>query len=80
MEKDVYTLTYPATEHNQRYRWLLQQAKITQQDSFEYNDENITIKVQIDEVTYQRYLKHFEKDKFQSQESKQGWKKPSKSR
>lgn len=29
MDKNIYTLSYPSVEHNERYSWLIKNAKIS---------------------------------------------------
>jgi len=59
------TLEYPCHEHNKRYSWLLKHGNISTQEDFEYIDDIIRIKILLDDVTYQRYLKTFEPKQFQ---------------
>ena len=59
MNKQMYRLTYPCTEHNQRLSWLLKHAAINSQQDFQYEGDFITIKVLLDDVIYHKYLKHF---------------------
>lgn len=51
---------------NKRISWLYKHASITQEEDFEYDGEFISVKVLLDEVTYQRYLKEFERELFES--------------
>jgi len=66
MGKKHYRLEYPCDQHNKRISWLYKHAGITQEEDFDYDGEFISVKVLLDEVTYQRYLKEFERELFES--------------
>lgn len=65
MGKKFYHLEYPCEEHHRRLSWLYKHASITQEEDFEYQGDIISIKVLLDEITYQQYLKVFEPQEFQ---------------
>ena len=65
MGKKLYDLEFPCEEHHKRLSWLYKHASITQEEGFEYQGDSISIKVLLDEVTYQQYLKVFEPQEFQ---------------
>jgi hypothetical protein len=66
MGKRPITLKYPYNKHNKITKWLFEHANITSVDDMEYDDSGmITLRVPIDDVTYQKYLKAFENDKFE---------------
>lgn len=65
MGKKFYHLEYPCEEHHKRLSWLYKHASITQEEDFEYHGDSISIKVLLDEVTHQQYLKVFEPHEFE---------------
>jgi len=72
MGKKYYRLEYPYDEHNKRLSWLYKHASITQDEDFEYQGDFISVKILLDEVTYQRYLKEFEREIFDSSAARSG--------
>ena len=70
MGKKMYRIEYPGVEHNRRISWLNKHASITQDCEFEYNGDMITISVLIDDVTYKRFLKEFERESFMQEQNK----------
>ena len=64
MGKKMYRIEYPGFDHTKRISWLNKYASISKDCEFEYIDDKIAISVLIDEVTYKRYLKEFERDSF----------------
>jgi len=72
MGKKYYRLEYPYDQHNKRISWLYKHSSITQEEDFEYEGDVISVKVLLDEVTYQRYLKEFEREIFDSSAARSG--------
>jgi hypothetical protein len=65
MGKRDIEIKYKYSEHNKVTKWLFEHANITSIDNMDYTDDGmITLQVPIDDVTYQKYLKHFEPEKF----------------
>ena len=69
MGKRPITLKYPYSNHTKVIKWLSEHANIgasSIEGAFEYEDETgmIILKVPIDDVTYQKYLKQFEPENF----------------
>ena len=62
-----YTLKYHYSEHVRRREWLLKFANAPNVDNFEYDGEEITVNVDIDDIVYQQYLKTFERETFDKQ-------------
>ena len=59
-----YNLKYNAALHDKVSFWLLKHANVTQIDDMEFDGDQISINVNIDDVVYQQYLKIFEREKF----------------
>ena len=76
MGKKTFALRYKYSQHDRVTRWLVEHASMNSVgDDLEYGEDGmITIRVPIDEVTYQKYLKVFEPEKFEG-ERYQGGKK-----
>ena len=72
MGKKHYRLEYPYDQHNKRLSWLYKHASITRDPDFEYHGDFISVKILLDEVTYQRYLKEFEREIFDSSATRSG--------
>jgi len=70
--KQFVELEYPAWEHEQRVKWLLNFAKISDPTNFTVDEEGQTIKmgVMMDEAIYMKWLKEFEPLKFGEQKVK----------
>jgi hypothetical protein len=71
----VRELKYPYLEHSKRSEWLLKFANVTSLNDFEYlenskGDDNILVRVKLDDVVYQQYLKVFERDAFEDQKTR----------
>ena len=65
--KKEYHLQYDSLEHNVRLNWLKNNAELAHvDDNMEVSDDGmlITLKVLLDDVTFQRYLKEFETELF----------------
>lgn len=64
MGKKLTAITYKYSDHDKIKRWLFENASINSFDNLEYDDENgmITMRVPIDDVVYQQYLKKFHED------------------
>ena len=62
-----HTLKYHYSEHDKRSQWLYKYANVSNLDEFTYEGDHISIKVNIDDVVYQQYLKTFERDYFEEQ-------------
>lgn len=66
MGKKPITLTYSYRMHDKVTRWLFEHASINSVEDVNYREDGmIELRVPIDEVTYQKYLKHFENEKFE---------------
>ena len=72
MGKKHYRLEYPYDQHNKRVSWLYKHNCITQEEDFEYDGDVISVKVLMDKVAYQRYLKEFEREIFESSAGRRG--------
>ena len=70
MGKRYHVLSYPGEEHYQRKRWLSRNGGINEEEDFEYNGETISVRVLLDDVTYQRYLKAFEPELFEQSDAR----------
>lgn len=58
MGKKLIELKYFYSEHEKVSRWLLEHAGLNTVGDLEYDDENmITVRVPIDDIIYQKYLK-----------------------
>lgn len=65
MGKKPIELVYTYRDHDKVTRWLFEHASITAVDDMTYGDDGtITLRVPIDEVTRQKYLKQFEPERF----------------
>ena len=65
--KQEYHLKYDSLEHYERLNWLKSNADLAHMDdNMEVSDDGkyITLKVLLDDVTIQRYLKEFEPEMF----------------
>ena len=65
--KQEYRLKYDSLEHFERLNWLKSNADLAHMDNnMEVSDDGkyITLKVLLDDVTFQRYLKQFEPELF----------------
>jgi GTP-binding protein HflX len=61
MGKKPIELKYSYRDHEKVTKWLFEHASITAVDDMTYGEDgSITLRVPIDEITYQKYLKHFE--------------------
>ena len=62
MGKTHYVLSYKYSEHDKRSKWLRENANISQIDDLDFDEESesITVRLLMDEVVYQKYLKQFE--------------------
>ena len=58
--KRYHTLSYPGEEHHKRMRWLSKNAGVNEEEDFQYEGNTISVRVLLDDVAYQRYLKEFE--------------------
>ncbi|TNV74652.1 hypothetical protein FGO68_gene7971 [Halteria grandinella] len=73
MGKETVELEYEYHMHSKVTKWLNEHANLTSMEDFQYTDDGkIILKVPIDEVTHQKYLKHFEEKKFQQGQEEQG--------
>ena len=52
MGKAYRRLKYPYDQHNERISWIKKHARITHEGDFEYDEEDISVEVLMDEVTY----------------------------
>lgn len=50
--KILRTIKYPSIEHSKRIKWLYREAKIEKELDFIYDNENITINLNLDEIVY----------------------------
>lgn len=64
--KKYRTLTYPGEQHYIRRRWLSRHGGVNEEDDFQYDGEAISVRVLLDDVAYQRYLKEFEPELFEA--------------
>lgn len=66
MGKKLIELKYNYSEHVKVTRWLQEHANISSVGDLEYDDKGmISVRVPIDDVIYQKYLKQFESEKFE---------------
>ena len=66
MGKKPIALRYKYSDHEKVTRWLFEHASITSVDEMDYGDDGIiTLRVPIDEVIHQKYIKVFEPEKFE---------------
>lgn len=66
MGKKLIELKYNYSEHGKVTRWLQEHANISSVGDLEYDDKGmISVRVPIDDVIYQKYLKQFESEKFE---------------
>ena len=69
MGKNEVVLEYEYFKHDKVTKWLNEHANLSSIEDFEYTDDGkIRLKVPIDEVTHQKYLKHFEEEKFEKRQ------------
>ena len=68
MGKSLVALRYKYSDHDKVTRWLFEHASITSVDDLTYDEDGmITLRVPIDEVIHQEYLKVFEPDTFEGE-------------
>jgi hypothetical protein len=68
MGKSLVALRYKYSDHEKITRWLFEHASITSVENLSYDDDGMmTLRVPIDEVIHQKYLKVFEPEKFEGE-------------
>lgn len=68
--KDLITLRHHYSQHHKRQEWLYRYANISEIEDFDQEGDDIIIKVAIDPIIHQQYLKTFENDRFEQGKSR----------
>jgi len=73
MGKRPIALNYSYRHHDKVTRWLFEHASINSVEDIDYNDDGtITLRVPIDDITHQKYLKEFENERFEGNKRQTG--------